>query len=140
MTLSQNQKVSTLLKKYGQEGLKIANKTINDKNMDKPIHEVVTYFIEETWPNTHHPALIALCCMAAGGKPAQTSKIGAALVLLTGAADLHDDMIDESIIKGGKQTAYGKFDKNLEFKTGGSSGNVSTVGLPVSQVERKGMA
>ena len=56
-----------------------------------------------------HPALIALACEAVGGKRKTPNNVGAALVLLTGAADMHDDIVDKSKIKGGLPTTYAKF-------------------------------
>ena len=116
--LNLNDQIQTLLSNYGQRGLETAKSTIYDKNVPIPVREVLKYFIEETWPNTHHPALIALCCEAVGGKADVTRKIGAALVLLTGAADIHDDIIDKSKTKGGKRTVYDKFDKDLVLLAG----------------------
>jgi geranylgeranyl pyrophosphate synthase len=113
-----NLQIQTLLSENGQEGLTIAKQTIKDKNIAQPIQKILTYFIEETWPNTHHPALSALSCEAAGGNPETTSKIGAAVVMLTGAADIHDDIIDHSKIKSGKQTIYGKYNKELVLLAG----------------------
>jgi len=113
-----NQQVQTLLSKHGQTGLKIAKATLNDPNIPTPIREILRYFIEETWPNTHHPALIALCCQAVNGKAELTHNISAAIVLLTGAADIHDDIIDKSKTKGPKQTAYGKYNKDQVLLAG----------------------
>jgi len=116
--LNLNNQVQTLLSKYGQKGLETAKAATHDKNMPKPIQEILEYFIEETWPNTHHPALTSLCCEAVGGSADATHRIGAAVVLLTGAADIHDDIIDKSRTKSRKQTAYDKFDKDLVLLAG----------------------
>ncbi len=113
-----NQQVQTLLSKHGQKGLSIAKTTLNDTNIPLHIQEILKYFIDETWPNTHHPAFIALCCEAVNGNAELTRNIGAAVVLLTGAADIHDDIIDKSKTKGQKQTAYGKFNKDLVLLAG----------------------
>lgn len=113
-----NQQIQDLLQKYGQSGLETAKETIKQKKLPKLVKEALEYFIEETWPNTHHPALIALCCHAVGGKPEKTNKLGAAIVLLTGAADIHDDIIDQSKIKGQRKTVYGKFNKEIVLLAG----------------------
>ncbi|MGD6808859.1 MAG: polyprenyl synthetase family protein [Candidatus Bathyarchaeia archaeon] len=117
MTTNQNQ-IQTLLTNYGQQGLNIAKETLNNPNIPSQLKQLTQYFIEETWPNTHHPALMALCCEAVNGNPSKTHQISAAVVLLTGAADIHDDIIDKSKIKGNKKTAYGKFDKDLVLLAG----------------------
>jgi geranylgeranyl pyrophosphate synthase len=115
---SLTQQIQTMLTKYGQEGLNTTIQTLQDKNITPPIQEILTYFIKETWPNTHHPALIALSCEAAGGNPLVDNRIGAAVVMLTGAADLHDDIIDQTTLKTGRQTAYGKYHRDLVLLAG----------------------
>lgn len=74
--------------------------------------------MEENWHNNQHPALIAAACQAVGGNPQETYAIGSAVVLLTGAADIHDDIIDKSKTKTSKQTAYGKFGPNATLLAG----------------------
>lgn len=113
-----NQQIQTILTKHGQKGLQTAKTALNDPKIPIPIQEILHYFIEETWPNTHHPALIALCCQAVNGKAESTHKVSAAIVLLTGAADIHDDIIDKSKTKGQKQTAYGKYNKDQVLLAG----------------------
>ncbi len=113
-----NQQIQTLLTKHGQKGLQTAKTALNNPNIPTPIQEILNYFIEETWPNTHHPALISLCCQAVNGKAESTHKVSAAIVLLTGAADIHDDIIDKSKTKGPKQTAYGKYNKDQVLLAG----------------------
>ncbi|XHH10150.1 MAG: polyprenyl synthetase family protein [Candidatus Bathyarchaeia archaeon] len=112
------QQIQTLLTKYGSQGLKTAKETLNNPNIPPPIKKIAHYFIEETWPNTHHPALMALSCEAVNGDVKKTHQVSAAIVLLTGAADIHDDIIDKSKTKTGKLTAYGKFNKELVLLTG----------------------
>jgi geranylgeranyl diphosphate synthase, type I len=73
------------------------------------VRSVLDYFLLENWRNTQHPALIAAACHAVGGDPKATEPVAAAVVLLTGAADMHDDIIDKSKVKTHKPTAYGKF-------------------------------
>jgi geranylgeranyl pyrophosphate synthase len=114
-----NQQIQRLLTKYGQPGLTLAKQTLQeDTNISEPIQKILTYFIEQNWPNTHHPALMALCCQAVGGNPELTERVGASVVLLTGAADIHDDLIDKSKTKAGKQTAFSKFDRDLVLLAG----------------------
>ena len=56
------------------------------------------------------PALVALSNEAVGGDSEKTVPFGEAMVLISAAADLHDDVIDQSFAKGTKQTVLGKFD------------------------------
>jgi geranylgeranyl pyrophosphate synthase len=113
-----NQQVQALLSKQGKPGLLKAKATIKNSQISPAIKEILTYFIEENWPNTHHPALFSLCCQAVNGNPKSTYDISASIVLLTGAADIHDDIIDKSTTKSQKQTAFGKYNKELVLLAG----------------------
>lgn len=64
------------------------------------------------------PALISLSCEAVGGKTERTTSIGAALTLIAGAADIHDDIIDQSSVKYSKKTVYGKFGGDIALLAG----------------------
>jgi geranylgeranyl pyrophosphate synthase len=59
-----------------------------------------------------------LTCEAVGGDPEATTNISSALVLLTGAADIHDDIIDQSITKDTKLTVFGKYGKDIAIIAG----------------------
>ena len=65
----------------------------------EPLREALRYFMEELCYDASHPTLLSLACEAVGGNPDATTDIGAALVLLAGAADIHDDIIDQSLTK-----------------------------------------
>jgi geranylgeranyl pyrophosphate synthase len=71
-----------------------------------------------SWEDVVHPAILALTCEAVGGNPGLTTKVGAAFVLLAGGADIHDDVIDESLLKYSKKTVFGKFGKDLAILAG----------------------
>ena len=55
------------------------------------------------------PVLLTLSCEAVGGSTEKTTAVSAALTLMAGAADIHDDIIDQSKIKYSKKTVFGKF-------------------------------
>lgn len=111
-------KILAELEKIGRKSYEIARETIiREKFEYSPLNEALNYFMQE-WRNFHHPALLAIACKAVGGKPEKTTLIGAALVLLTGAADIHDDIIDKSKTKGSKATVYGKFGGDLSILVG----------------------
>ena len=116
--ITPEQQTKQLLTTHGTKGLQIAKETLNNRNIPPAIKNIATYFLEENWPNTHHPALMALCCKAVNGDPSQTHEIAAAVVLMTGAADIHDDIIDKTKLKSQKVTPYGKFDTDLVLLTG----------------------
>jgi geranylgeranyl diphosphate synthase, type II len=112
-------RVQTFIIKYGENGYQIAKKAIlDDNNLTEPVKQVLKYFIEECWPNRQHPALISAACEAVGGKRDTTEEVSASMVLLTGAADIHDDIIDKSKVKSAKPTAYGKFNQDVTLLAG----------------------
>ncbi|MEM3701003.1 MAG: polyprenyl synthetase family protein [Candidatus Bathyarchaeia archaeon] len=113
------EKVQKLLKKRGEKAFEMARDAIlKEKNIDERVYKALRYFIEESWYNVQHPALLSLACEAVGGSPEKTTAIGAAMVLLTGAADIHDDILDKSKIKNSKPTVFGKFGKDVALLAG----------------------
>jgi len=121
MTIKQKliEKVKNLLKEKGQKALEIAKQSVlQEKSGYEPINEALRYFMEEIWLDVPHPALLSLACEAVGENPDTTASIGAAITVLAGAADIHDDIIDQSLIKDGKETVFGKFGKDVALLVG----------------------
>jgi len=113
------EKVKKLLEERGRKAYEVAKEEILNEEIEyKPIRDALQYFIQELWHNFQHPALLSLTCESVGGKPEDTTFIGAALVLLTGAADIHDDIIDQSKTKGSKPTVFGKFGRDIALLVG----------------------
>jgi geranylgeranyl pyrophosphate synthase len=107
-----------LLYEYGQKGLDKAREImLQEKIPYQPLQEAVQYFMA-SWEDVLHPALLSLSCEAVGGNPEDTTNVAAALVLLSGGADLHDDIIDQSVVKDSKPTVFGKFGKDLTVLAG----------------------
>lgn len=129
------------LEKRGKTGYTKAKERILNENISyDPVREALRYFIEETWRNYQHPALLSLACESVGGKAEETTLVAASLVLLTGAADIHDDVIDNSLVKAGKKTVLGKFGRDMAILVGDAllvEGlmllNEATVELPSSK-------
>ncbi|MEM2466836.1 MAG: polyprenyl synthetase family protein [Candidatus Bathyarchaeia archaeon] len=108
-----------LLKEKGKTACEIAKEEIFRETFHyEPVREALHYFIGEFWCNFHHPALISLACEAVGGKAEGTESIGAALVLLTGAVDIHDDILDCSKVKESKPTVFGIFGQDIALIVG----------------------
>lgn len=113
------QQTITLLRERGKEALEVAKQSIQQEKIDyKPLQEALNYFIEEVFKDVMQPGLLSLYCETVGGKPSETTQVGAAMVLLVGAADLHDDIIDGSVTKNQKPTVLGKFGKDVTILTG----------------------
>ncbi|UCF45024.1 MAG: polyprenyl synthetase family protein [Candidatus Bathyarchaeota archaeon] len=112
------ERVKALLIKKGQKALEASKQYVLQKKMEyEPLGEALGYFIED-WCDLSHPTLLSLACEAVGGDPETTTQVGAALVLLAGAADVHDDIIDNSITKNSKPTAFGKFGRDIAILLG----------------------
>ena len=112
------EKAGEILFEKGRAAVSLARERVLRENVEHaPLREALRCFVED-WNDVLHPALVSLACEAVGGRSEATVKVGAALVLLAGGADIHDDVIDESIIKGAEQTVFGKFGRDLAILAG----------------------
>lgn len=113
------ERIKELLEERARKAYEAAKEDVLNEEIDyEPLRDALQYFIQELWHDSLHPALLSLSCESVGGKPENTTSIGAALVLLTGAADIHDDIIDQSGIKGAKPTVLGKFGRDIALLVG----------------------
>ncbi len=111
--------VKIILKKRGKKTLKLAqNEVLEDKMTFEPLRHALVYFLNEVWFDFLHPSLLSFASEAVGGKPGETDQVGAAIVLLAGGADIHDDIIDQSTTKNGQLTVFGKFGKDIAILAG----------------------
>jgi len=69
--------------------------------------EALSHFMSY-WRDVVRPSLVSLACEAVGGDPSITVPIGKSLTLLSGATDVHDDMIDKTMTKERRQTVLGR--------------------------------
>lgn len=110
-----------LIHQKGTSALKMAKKKILLKSKDDDaVSQALRYFSKTTLRNVMpvFPSLISISCEAVGGKFEKTVPFGAAIVMITGAADLHDDLIDKSFSKGSKMTVLGKFGATITLLAG----------------------
>jgi geranylgeranyl pyrophosphate synthase len=70
------------------------------------------------WNDLARPTLLSVACEAVGGDPELTTPIAVPMILISGALDIHDDIIDQSEIKDNRPTIYGKFGKNIALLVG----------------------
>jgi len=121
-TISQEEitkQLLSLLHERGKEGLELARKTISDEKIEsKQVREALDYFMNEYWHDFTSSALLSLVCEAAGGDPKITTPVAISLTLISGAIDIHDDIIDQSKNKGTRPTVYGKFGKEIALLVG----------------------
>ena len=110
-----------IVNKRGAEALERAKVDLcSGFSGEDSVSMALRYFAETALSNALpvFPALISLSCEAAGGRSDKIASIGANILLMAGAADIHDDVIDESPIKSSKRTVLGKFGKEVAILAG----------------------
>jgi geranylgeranyl pyrophosphate synthase len=113
------QRIIAILEERGKKSVELSKKiALQDKTGYEPLNEAIRFFVEEFWFDVLHPALISIACDAVGGDTEKTVEIGAAIVLLAGAADIHDDIIDQSLAKEPIPTVFGKFGRDIAILAG----------------------
>jgi geranylgeranyl pyrophosphate synthase len=111
--------VRMLLKHRGQNAFEMARGSVLQGEKDsQPVNVALRYFMEDFWFDVLHPALISIACDVVGGNSAATARLGASFAMLAGAADIHDDIIDQSVTKDSKPTVLGKFGKDIAILAG----------------------
>ncbi len=108
-----------LLEERGKKALELARKTVLEEKIEsKEVQEALKYFMIEYWHDVTRPALLSLVCEAVGGDPDITTPIAISMTLISGAIDIHDDIIDQSETKGSRPTVFGKFGQNMALLVG----------------------
>lgn len=112
------EQANTIIKEKGEKSVELARQSVLQEPIEyKPFKEALNYFIKD-WNDMLHPALISLAQEAVSGIPNKITQLGAAVVLLAGGADVHDDIIDQSVTKNSKPTVFGKFGNDIAILTG----------------------
>jgi geranylgeranyl pyrophosphate synthase len=106
------------LEKRSKKGLEFAKKTILAEKVEyKELREALEHYTQN-WSDFTHPGLFSLACEAVNGDPNALVKVQAAIALMAGAFDIHDDIIDRSETKHGASTVFGKFGQELALLLG----------------------
>lgn len=112
-------KIQRIFKKRGKKALDIArSEMLSEAFESEKAHRALTYFMTEYWHDLARPSLMAMACEAAGGKPEATIPVSIPMILISGALDIHDDIIDQSRKKDGRPTVYGKFGRDIALIVG----------------------
>ena len=91
---------------------------LNEKIESPEVREALAYFMRKYWRDTTRPALLSLFCEAVGGKADIAAPIAISAILMSGAVDIHDDIIDGSKTKEVGPTVFGKFGKEIALLVG----------------------
>jgi heptaprenyl diphosphate synthase len=111
--------IQKIFKKRGTKALEMARKEILQEKIEcKEAKEALTYFMTQYWHDVARPSLLSLVCETVGGDPELTTPIAISMTLISGAIDIHDDMIDQSKRKYGRPTVYGKYGKDIALLVG----------------------
>ncbi len=119
--LSATESMIGIANRRGKEAIeKVTNEILASFGGDEILDNALRHFVQVSMPGAMpiFPALISLSCEAVGGNPKDTIEVGAAILLIAGAADVHDDIIDNSLTKGSKQTVFGRFGKETTLLVG----------------------
>jgi len=102
------EEVRKLFDERGTKGLEeAAASVLREKIECVEVKEALSHFMSY-WRDVVRPSLVSLACEAVGGDPSITAPIGKSLTLLSGATDVHDDMIDKTMTKERRQTILGR--------------------------------
>lgn len=112
------EKIVNILQERSTKSVDIAKKLIlSERRECKQINEAFKYYVKD-WNDYIHPGLISVACEAVNGNPDKSIPIQVAVLLLTAAFDIHDDIIDESKTKYGMPTLFGKFGRDIALLVG----------------------
>jgi geranylgeranyl pyrophosphate synthase len=107
-----------IFKKKSEKGLEFAKKAIFSEKIESETARDALEYYTSNWEIFIHPGLLSTACEAVGGNPDDAVPFQAVLSMLTASFDIHDDLIDESRIKLGKPTVFGKFGKSMALLLG----------------------
>src|SRR3972149_8018284 len=111
-------KVIKDLQKRSEKPLKVAKDAVLEMKVESgEINEALKHYTRN-WNDYVHPGLMSIACEAVGGNPDKAVPMQAVMLMLTAAADIHDDIIDETKTKYGKPTVFGKFGKTITLLVG----------------------
>jgi geranylgeranyl pyrophosphate synthase len=107
-----------ILRKKGNKSIEIAREAIlKEKIQNGKAREAIQYYLNNFLDPTP-AALLTLSCEIVDPYAKKTFFMGAAITLLFGAIDIHDDVIDKSVKKNGKLTVFGKFGEETAILVG----------------------
>lgn len=111
-------RVLNILQQKSSRAIEEAKKQIlTEKIESKRAREALEYYVRN-WNDTTHPGILALACEAVGGNIIKSVPMQIVMLYLTAAMDLHDDVIDQSKVKNGKPTVFGKYGKDIALLLG----------------------
>jgi len=106
------------LMKRSEKGREYAKQILRAEQVNYPkLFEPLEHYISN-WDEFTHPGFFSIACEAVGGNPDDVVAAQASISMLTAAFDLHDDIIDKSVVKHNVTTVYGKFNAEMTLLLG----------------------
>lgn len=113
----QAEKALKILRERSEKVLELTKKRILEEKMGKRADEALKYYVEK-WNDTTRPGVLSLAHEAVGGNLEHIVPLQIALLFIAATMDIHDDIIDKSVIKITGQTLYGKFGEEAALLLG----------------------
>lgn len=111
--------VRKLLEERGRKALEMARKEVLGEEIEcKEVREALKYFMTQYWHDRTSPTLLSLACEAVSGDLDIIAALAKPIILIGGAVDIHDDIIDQSQRKDKRPTVYGKFGQSIALLAG----------------------
>ncbi len=109
-----------LVEELGGKALEEAWRLLSTWNIQAPKVRVALERFKARWRDLARPTIVALSCRAVGGDVERAFRATAPLILLSGGFDLHDDIIDRSLVRGPrrKKTLLGLYGPELTMLLG----------------------
>jgi geranylgeranyl diphosphate synthase type I len=122
MKQGKNRKQSKILieelKRRSKKSLELAKKTILAEKIEyRELREALEHYVLN-WNDFTHSGSISIACEGVGGNLTAGTRVQAAITTIAAALDIHDDVIDESEMKHGLPTVFGKFGGNIALLLG----------------------
>jgi geranylgeranyl diphosphate synthase type I len=92
-----------LVEELGGGGLEEAWRLVEGWRVEAPSVRRALRRLQARWRDLARPTIVALSCRAVGGDVERALRAAAPLILLSGGFDLHDDIVDRSIVRGARR-------------------------------------
>lgn len=111
-------KVERLLSERGKRALEtVKTEILKERVESEKAMDALRYFVSY-WRDLARPTLMSIVCEAVGGRPEEVTRMAVPLSIISGATDVHDDLIDESTSKMSRKTVLGKFGRDIALIVG----------------------
>ncbi len=114
-------KALTIISDSGKPTLLVASQNVLVSSYDNgKVQDALHFYAKSILPKVLpiFPALLTLSNKTVGGEEKKAKAISAAMMLITASGDIHDDIVDNSEAKFGKQTLFGKYGRDLTLLAG----------------------